>query len=65
MDHIAYTINADPLQVRLLNLSDRTPVARYFSELKTWADIDNRKSAILTFNKVENWVSRFVCMFSL
>ncbi|KAJ3639855.1 hypothetical protein Zmor_003190 [Zophobas morio] len=62
MDHIAYTINADPLQVRLLNLSDRTPVARYFSELKTWADIDNRKSAILTFNKENRWKKKGIAV---
>lgn len=54
MDHIAYSVNKDPLEVRVINM-DETKEAKMLSfidELKQWAEIDKRKKQIAEFNKV-------------
>lgn len=56
MDHVAYEINKDPLEVRKNNISTkRYPdfTTKYISDLQTWADIQKRRADIDTFNKVK------------
>lgn len=59
MDHIAYAVNKDSLEVRLANLNpDEPSVLSFINQLKNWADIDNRKKGIEEFNKLNRWVKK-------
>lgn len=56
MDRIAYELNLDPLEVRLSNMAkDSAKILDYLSDLKTWADLDNRKKQVEDFNKANRW----------
>lgn len=54
MDHIAYTLGKDPVDVRLANIdaNENAPIIGYINRLLEWADIKNRKIEIEEFNKV-------------
>lgn len=55
MEHIAYSINKDPLEIRLMNI-DQTKedkLLSFIDEIKMWAEIDKRKKEIAEFNKVK------------
>lgn len=56
MDHIAYEMNIDPVQVRLANTSPtKLPkLMDYWNDMNSWADIAPRKKAISKFNKVSS-----------
>ncbi|XP_030746546.1 xanthine dehydrogenase-like [Sitophilus oryzae] len=57
MDHIALTLNLDPLDVRKQNL-DRTnnPImVEILTEMETTDDIANRKKAIAAYNEANRW----------
>lgn len=60
MDHISHKINKDPLEVRLSNMTDEKSnyLKEYINELKSWADIDQRKQKIEIFNKKNRWIKR-------
>lgn len=59
MDHIAYTVGKDPLEVRLANMDPiaQAPLIGHIDRLIKWADIANRKKEIAQFNKVFTCVS--------
>lgn len=54
MDHIAYTLDVDPLELRLLNMDkeNQGKLLYFISEFKNWAEVDARKQLIADFNKV-------------
>lgn len=56
MDHIAYELDKDPLEVRINNIDPKKEVEiiNYINDVKQWADVDKRKSDIVQFNKVIN-----------
>ncbi|KAF2900404.1 hypothetical protein ILUMI_05782, partial [Ignelater luminosus] len=59
MEHVAVTLNLDPVKVRLENMSQENPeVEKYIAELVEWAEIDKRKKEIEQFNKTNRWVKR-------
>lgn len=54
MEHIAYAVNMDPLEVRLNNI-DKTKQEKligFISQMRKWADIDQRKKEVEEHNKV-------------
>lgn len=55
MDHISYTLNIDPLELRLSNISSDSVILKYITDIKTWADIDARKKEVTSFNKLNRW----------
>lgn len=54
MDHIAYSIDRNPLEVRTANIDpkQREKLLFFIGELSKWADIDKRKLEIGEFNEV-------------
>ncbi|KAK9885679.1 hypothetical protein WA026_012443 [Henosepilachna vigintioctopunctata] len=54
MDHIAYELKLDPVQVRMNNIREKK-VIDYLDDLKEWANIEERKEQIETFNKENRW----------
>lgn len=53
MDHIAYELNKDPIQVRLANVkSGNDTMAQIVTEMKSIADYEERKKAVEDFNSV-------------
>ncbi|KAK9891879.1 hypothetical protein WA026_017364 [Henosepilachna vigintioctopunctata] len=55
MDHMAYELNMDSLDVRINNITTQMKLLDYLGDLKEWADIDNRKEAIVKYNKENRW----------
>lgn len=55
MDHISYALNIDPLQVRLSNIASNSPILKYITDIRSWANIDTRKQEILKFNNLNRW----------
>ncbi|XP_063928230.1 uncharacterized protein LOC135141244 [Zophobas morio] len=55
IEHIAISLNVDPIELRLRNLRTDTPLAKYVNELRTWANVDTRKQEITDFNKENRW----------
>lgn len=55
MDHIAYTIGKDPLEVRLANIDKQKEIeiTDYINDVMKWADVDSRKKDVANFNKVK------------
>lgn len=55
MDHIAYALDKDPLEVRLANIDAKeVEIIGYIDEMKKLADVDNRKKDIEKFNKASS-----------
>lgn len=55
IEHIASSLNLDPVDVRAANMNDKaTEVTKYIKDLLEWADVDKRKKEIDKFNKVSN-----------
>lgn len=52
MDQMAYELNLDSMDVRLNNIPQGSKLIDYLGDLKEWANIDERKQEIATFNKV-------------
>ncbi|XP_044257084.1 indole-3-acetaldehyde oxidase-like isoform X1 [Tribolium madens] len=55
IEHISYVASVDPLEVRLANFPKDSPLVKYVNDIKSWADIDKRKSEINTFNQNNRW----------
>ncbi|XP_050507821.1 xanthine dehydrogenase isoform X1 [Diabrotica virgifera virgifera] len=53
-DEIAYALNLDPMDVRLANITI-PQIPKYLEDLKSWADVENRKTAVAKFNKENRW----------
>lgn len=64
IEHISYVVNADSLEVRLANFPKNSPLVKYVNDMKTWADIDNRKKEIKDFNQVLKQYIYFVLQFT-
>ncbi|XP_056643712.1 aldehyde oxidase 4-like isoform X2 [Diorhabda sublineata] len=60
MEHIALTMNLDPIEVKLSNTNTQLSpdMPNYFTNLKTWANIDARRADIEFFNKANRWRKR-------
>lgn len=58
MDHIAYTIDKNPLEVRIANIdpNKRQKLLYFINDHRKWADIEKRKEAIGDFNAVSKKV---------
>lgn len=54
MEHIAWTLNKDPEEVRLANFKDseREVLLTIINDLKNSADYEARKQAVMDFNAV-------------
>lgn len=54
MEHIAYEIDTDPLEVRMNNIDKVKQEKLWFfiSQMQKWADIDKRKTEIAEHNQV-------------
>lgn len=54
MEHIAYSINMDPLEVRLNNIDKvkQEKLIEFINQIRKCADIDQRKKEIADHNKV-------------
>ncbi|KAJ3622741.1 hypothetical protein MTP99_019023 [Tenebrio molitor] len=55
IEHVAYAAGVDPLEVRLANFPKDSPLVKYVDDLKSWAEIDQRKQDINAFNKENRW----------
>jgi xanthine dehydrogenase/oxidase len=55
MEHVAYAIDMDPLDLRSANFVADSVLPKYVEDLKTWADIETRKQDIATFNQENRW----------
>ncbi|XP_068917112.1 xanthine dehydrogenase-like [Tenebrio molitor] len=55
IEHVAYAAGVDPLEVRLANFPKDSPLVKYVDDLKSWAEIDQRKQDIAAFNKENRW----------
>lgn len=74
IDHLANSINADPLKIRQLNLytkNDTTPLGQpltYFNvdtlieTLKVSSDYENRVKLVNDFNKANRWKKKGISM---
>jgi xanthine dehydrogenase/oxidase len=60
IEHVAYAAGVDPLEVRLANFPKDSPLVKYVDDLKSWAEIDQRKQDISAFNKVSFPNGRFI-----
>ncbi|KAF2885005.1 hypothetical protein ILUMI_21179 [Ignelater luminosus] len=59
MQHIAFTTNLDPIQIRRENLKEnQADLTKHLDDLIQWADIEKRKQEIEEFNKANRWVKR-------
>ncbi|KAK9891892.1 hypothetical protein WA026_017378 [Henosepilachna vigintioctopunctata] len=58
MDHIAYELNIDPVDVRINNKTREKELVKYIGDLIEWAEINERKNIISTFNKENRWKKR-------
>lgn len=54
MEHIAYTVGMDAMDVKINNLSSTTfpTFPQYWQTMQSWGDIASRKAACKTFNEV-------------
>lgn len=54
MEHIAYTLNMDPMDVKNnnMNTSLYPKLPEFWSTMKNWGEIDKRKAACKAFNAV-------------
>lgn len=54
MEHIAYSVNMDPLEVRINNIDNvkQEKLIEFINQMKKWANIDQRKAEISEHNKV-------------
>lgn len=53
MDHIAYELNKDPIQVRLANVeSSNDTMPQIVKEMKSISEYEERKKAVEDFNSV-------------
>lgn len=55
MDHMAYELNMDPLDVRINNIDESDKLRDYIADIMEWADINKRKREIEKFNKENRW----------
>lgn len=56
LDHIAYTLNKEPLEVRKINMSTKKHpdiISKYLNGFLSWANVEKRKADIDAFNKVK------------
>nr|XP_023021560.1 indole-3-acetaldehyde oxidase-like [Leptinotarsa decemlineata] len=60
MEHIARELNLDPTVVKLANTdqSKYSKILTYWNDMNTWADIENRKKAIKSYNDANRWKKR-------
>ncbi|CAG9861069.1 unnamed protein product [Phyllotreta striolata] len=66
MEHIATVINLDAFDVKLANNSSTVPqIPKYWGELKSWADIEQRKSEIAQYNQDNRWMKRGLAVVPL
>lgn len=57
MEHIAYTLNLDPLEVRINNIDKvkQEKLSEFINQMRKWASIDERKLEIAEYNKVSDY----------
>lgn len=54
MEHIAYTVNMDAMQVRMnnLNATKYPKIVEFWSTMQSWGEIDKRIAECRSFNEV-------------
>lgn len=52
MEHIAWIVKKDPMEVRLSNMSAGLPIPQYVAEVKEKADYVDRLARCRSFNAV-------------
>lgn len=63
IEHIASSLNLDPVDVRAANMNDKaTEVTKYIKDLLEWADVDKRKKEIDKFNKENRWIKKGIAV---
>lgn len=64
MDHIAYTLDLDPLELRIINMDkeNQSKLLYFVSEFKNWAKLDERKKEIAEFNQANRWVKKGIAV---
>ncbi|CAH0550009.1 unnamed protein product [Brassicogethes aeneus] len=67
MDHIAYTLSLDPLEVRMVNVNklSHSKLFNYISDLKSWVDIDKIKKSNAEFNNANRWKKRGISVIPM
>lgn len=57
MEHIAYAINMDAVDVKGVNIdTNKYPkIMKFWNEMHTWGDITKRKQSIKAFNTVNTY----------
>ncbi|GAB0087782.1 hypothetical protein DMENIID0001_021290 [Sergentomyia squamirostris] len=58
MEHIAWTLNADPVRVRMANMSPTSPMRKMYTDFLTQCDYYNRLAAVTQFNQANRWKKR-------
>ncbi|XP_050304460.1 xanthine dehydrogenase-like [Anthonomus grandis grandis] len=67
MDHIAYSLSLDPLDVRKANLSekDNPIVANFIKDIEKSDSVITKKAAIEEFNKANRWKKRGISVIPM
>ncbi|KAL0828958.1 hypothetical protein ABMA28_003849 [Loxostege sticticalis] len=61
MEHIAYELKKDPIEVRLLNMrKEDNDIPTLIADLKKDTDYDKRAQAIQQFNKANRWMKKAI-----
>ncbi|GAB0096817.1 hypothetical protein DMENIID0001_123850 [Sergentomyia squamirostris] len=58
MEYIAWTLNADPVRVRLANIALVNPIRNIYTNFLTQCDYYNRLAVITQFNQANRWKKR-------
>lgn len=60
MEHIAYSLNMDPLELRVNNIDKvkQEKMLTFINQMRKWAEIDQRKAEITQHNKTSRWKKR-------
>ncbi|GLV36465.1 Aldehyde oxidase 3 [Carabus blaptoides fortunei] len=63
MDHIAYTVNKEPIDVRLANMlpSEQT-MPSLVKDMITWSEYEQRKKSVEEFNSKNRWMKRGISL---
>lgn len=67
MEHIAMELNKDPIEVRLINMSEdhKNALGPMIDDLKRSADYDTRKRAVDIFNSENRWKKKGIALVPL
>ncbi|GLV36466.1 Aldehyde oxidase 2 [Carabus blaptoides fortunei] len=63
MEHIAYTLNKEPIDVKLANMlpSEQT-MSSLVKDMITWSEYEQRKKAVEEFNSKNRWMKRGISL---